>query len=389
MMAEERAHAILSASGAHRWIECPPSARLEEQFPDEPSPYAEEGTVAHELAEIRLKQALGERVRLSPRVTKSQFYNEAMEDHIADYVALVMERITAHRANTTDPRIMFEQRLDYSRWVPDGFGTGDVVIVSDLGAEVIDLKYGQGVRINAEGNPQTRLYGLGAYEAFSALYDIERVYMTIVQPRLDHISTEELGIGALLEWAEEVIVPAAQLAYAGEGAFRPGEHCRFCRARYTCRARAEANLDLARYEFAAPATLSPDEIAEILTQLERDFLSWVSDIQTYALDQAVNHGVKFPGWKVVEGRSNRRYADEKAVKAVLRDAGYTDDQILRMDLRGITDIEKLLGKKRFAELLADYIIKPAGKPTLVPESDKRPEISSKASAAADFATATN
>jgi len=384
-----RAHAVLSASGAHRWIECPPSARLEQQFPDEPSPYAEEGTVAHALAEVRLKQALGERVRVPARVTKSEYYSQspAMEEHIAGYVTLVMERINAHRTCTPDPLIMFEQRLDFSRWVPEGFGTGDVVIVSDLGVEVIDLKYGQGVPVSAEGNPQLRLYGLGAYDAFGALYDLNRVFMTIVQPRLDHITTEELAVSALLEWAEEVIVPAARLAAEGKGEFRAGEHCRFCRARAVCRARAEANLELARFDFAKPDTLSPEEIAEILTQLERDFLAWASDIQAYALDQAVNHGIKFPGWKLVEGRSNRKYSDEEAVKAVLRGAGYTDDQILRMDLKGITDIEKLLGKKRFGELLADYVIKPAGKPTLVPESDKRPEISTASNAAADFAEA--
>src|SRR5690606_30826303 len=193
---------------------------------------------------------------------------------------------------------------------------------------VIDLKYGQGVPVSAEGNPQTRLYGLGAYEAYSALYDIDRVFMTIVQPRLDSISTEELSVAALLEWAEEVIVPAAKLAYAGEGNFYPGEHCRFCRAKAVCRARAEANLELARFDFAKPETLGPEEIAEILTQIERDFKAWISDVQDYALDQATNHGVKFPGWKLVEGRSNRKYSDEEAVKTTLRDAGYTDEQIL-------------------------------------------------------------
>lgn len=379
-----RAHAVLSASGAHRWIECPPSARLEEQFPDAASPYAEEGTIAHALAEVRLRQALGERTRVSPKVTKSEHYNPAMEEHIAGYVTLVMERIAVHKTHTADPLIMFEQRLDFSRWVPDGFGTGDVVIVSDLGVEVIDLKYGQGVRVDAEGNPQLRLYGLGAYDRYRLLYDIDKVFMTIVQPRLDSVSTEELSVAALLEWAEEVVVPAAKLAYAGKGNFYPGEHCRFCRAKAVCRARAEANLELARYDFAKPETLTPEEIAEILTQIERDFKAWVSDIQDYALDQATNHGVKFPGWKLVEGRSNRKYADKDAVKTTLREAGYTDEQILKMDLKGITEIERLLGKKRFAELLSEYVVKPAGRPTLVPESDKRPEINSTASAQADF-----
>src|SRR5690606_17221957 len=259
----DRKHAILSASGAHRWIECPPSARLEQQFPDEQSVYAEEGTIAHELAETRLRQALGEKVQLSPRGTQSPYYGEAMEDHIADYVTLVMERIAAHRERTPDTLIMFEQRLDFSQWVPEGFGTGDVVVISDHDMEVIDLKYGQGVKVEAAGNPQLRLYGLGAYAAYGMLYDIRQVHLTIVQPRLDHMSTETIGVGALLEWAEEVIVPAAKLAYAGEGAFHPGPHCRFCRARFVCRARAEANLELAKYDFAEPETLTLEELSEI------------------------------------------------------------------------------------------------------------------------------
>ena len=375
----DRKHAILSASGAHRWIECPPSARLEQQFPDEQSVYAEEGTVAHELAEIRLRQALGERVRLSPRVTRSPYYGEAMEGHIADYVTLVMERIAAHRERTPDTLIMFEQRLDFSQWVPEGFGTGDVVIISDHDMEIIDLKYGQGVKVEAAGNPQLRLYGLGAYAAYGMLYDIRQVHLTIVQPRLDHMSTETIGVGALLEWAEEVIVPAAKLAYAGEGSYHPGPHCRFCRARFVCRARAEKNLELAKHDFAKPETLTLEELSDILAQAE-ELQYWVSDVLHYALQQALA-GEEIPGWKVVEGRSVRKWADEEAVKEILRGAGYTDADILRLDLKGITAIEKLLGRKQFAELLSDYVIKPPGKPTLVPETDSRPALNS---AAADF-----
>lgn len=377
-----RQHAVLSASAAHRWIECPPSARLEAQYPDEQSPYAEEGTVAHELAEVRLRQALGEKVRIPQRVVKSEYYCQAMEEHVNRYVDFVTERINAHRTQTPDPLIMFEQRLNFSRWVPDGFGTGDVVIVSDLGVEVIDLKYGQGVKVDAQGNPQTRLYGLGALDLYRWLYDIERVIMTIVQPRLNHISTEEIGVYALLEWAEEVIVPAAKLAYAGEGVFHPGHHCRFCRARHVCRARAEANLELAKYDFTEPETLSLDELGDILAKAD-ELSAWVSDIKKYALEQALA-GHRIPGWKVVEGRSIRKWADENAVKQKLRLLGYDDEEILRMDLKGITEIEKLLGKKHFSELLSHHVIKPPGKPTLVPESDKRPEINSTASAQADF-----
>jgi len=229
------------------------------------------------------------------------------------------------------------------------------------------------------GNPQLRLYGLGAYGTYGMLYDIQQFHLTIVQPRLDHMSTETIGIWALLEWAEEVIVPAAKLAYAGEGAFHPGPHCRFCRARFTCRARAEANLELAKYDFAEPETLTLEELSDILAQAE-ELQNWVSDVRQYALQQALS-GEDIPGWKVVEGRSMRKWADEEAVKEILRGAGYTDADILRLDLKGITDIEKLLGKKRFAELLSDHIIKPPGKPTLVPETDSRPALNS---AAADF-----
>src|SRR5690606_35541329 len=242
-----------------------------------------------------------------------------MEGHIADYVTLVMERIAAHRERTPDTLIMFEQRLDFSQWVPEGFGTGDVVIISDHDMEIIDLKYGQGLKVEAAGNPQLRLYGLGAYAAYGMLYDIRQVHLTIVQPRLDHMSTETIGVGALLEWAEEVIVPAAKLAYAGEGAFHPGPHCRFCRARFVCRARAEANLELAKYDFAEPETLTLEELSDILAQAE-ELQNWVSDVRQYALQQALA-GEEIPGWKVVEGRSMRKWADEEAVKEILRGAG--------------------------------------------------------------------
>lgn len=376
-------HAKLSASGAYRWLACPPSAQLETQFPDSSSDYAKEGSFAHALAEIELRKALGENIRRPAGYRDSEFYSEAMEDHLQAYVSQVLERIAVHRASTPDLIIMFEQRLDFSRWVPDGFGTGDVVIVSDMGVEVIDLKYGQGVPVSAVGNPQLRLYGLGAYDCYRSLYDLLTVTMTIIQPRLDSISTETLEAIELIEWAETVVKPRAELAIAGKGEFCAGEHCRFCRAKATCRARAEANLALAQYEFMAPALLTNDEIADILKRAE-ELDRWVSDILSYALDQAENHGVKFPGYKLVEGRSVRKYADEGAVASTLSENGYTEEQIYEKVLLGITKMEKLLGKKRFAELLDSLVIKPAGKPCLVPESDKRPEINSTAAAQADF-----
>ena len=377
------AHALLSASSAHRWLKCTPSARFEEQFANETSPYAAEGTHAHKLAEIRLKQALGEKVRLPTGFKESEHYSDAMEEHVAGFVDQVLERIHAHRAHTPDPLTLFEVRLDYSRWVPGGFGTGDVVIISDLGVEVIDLKYGQGVPVQAENNPQTRLYGLGAYDRYKALYDIDTVVMTIIQPRLDACSSETLTVDELLEWARTVVQPAAALATEGKGDFVPGAHCRFCRARFTCRARAEANLELAKYEFAPAPSLSSEEIAAILTRLENDFQSWVKDIQEYALTSALA-GERIPGWKVVEGRSVRKYTDEAAIQKTLHEAGYRDDEILKTSLKGIAEMERLLGKARFAKLLGDFVEKPPGKPTLVPDSDKRPEFTPTARAQLDF-----
>lgn len=386
-MAEERAHALLSASGAHRWLVCTPSARLEAEQPETTSEYAEEGTTAHNLAELRLRQALDGKRRTTPkRIKESLGYGPAMEDHVETFVTLVMERVAVHRAQTPDALVMLEQRLDYSRWVPEGFGTGDVVIVSDLGVEVIDLKYGAGVPVSAEGNPQLRLYGLGAYDAYAAIYDLPNVYMTIVQPRLDSISTEQLLAEELLNWAEKVVRTQANLAWEGKGEFVPGDHCRFCRVRSTCRARADANLALAKYDFTPPVELSHSEIADILGRIN-DLLSWASDVRDYALDQAVNHGVKFDGWKVVEGRSNRKYADEEAVIKLLLEAGFKPDDVTPRQLLGVTALEKLMGKKAFATHLEGLIVKPPGKPVLVPESDKRPELNSAASAADDFAQA--
>lgn len=382
------AHALLSASGSARWLACPPSARLEEQLPDEQSVYAAEGTFAHQVAETHLRNFLGETsgekyAQNLKQLKKHEFYSQEMEDYVQQYFDLVVEKISGAWKRTKDAAIFIEQKLDFSLWVPEGFGTGDVVIISDGVLEVIDLKYGKGVPVGAESNSQMRLYGLGALNQFDMLYDIETVRMTIVQPRLDSVSSEELSTQELLAWGEEVVKPKAELADKGEGEFVAGEHCRFCRAKANCRARAEANLELAKYEFRLPALLDSDEIAEILTQAE-ELQKWAKDIQDYALDQAKNHGVKFAGWKLVEGRSNRRYGDEGAVAEKLVAEGYEEDSIFKKSLLGITAMEKTLGKKRFTELLKDLIIKPAGRPTLVPESDKRPEIQSIDSAIADF-----
>src|SRR5690606_11631830 len=286
-------------------------------------------------------------------------------------------------AASPDALVLVESRLDFSAWVPDGFGTGDAVIASDAGVDVVDLKYGRGVRVEAANNAQLRLYALGALRAYGALYDARRVRTTIVQPRLDHIDSEELDVDDLLRWAEEYVAPRAKLAYAGEGEFAAGEHCRFCRAAATCRARAEVNLEISRYDFAPPSELSLEEIADVLSRVD-ELVRWAGDVKDYAISQVRDHGAVIPGWKLVEGRSVRKYVDEEKAAAALIAAGLDAESVYQRKLRTITDLEKTVGKKRVAEVLGDLIVKPPGAPTLAPESDKRPAISTVEAAARDF-----
>jgi len=382
------AHAKLSASGSKRWLSCTPSANLEATLPESQSAFADEGTFAHTIAELMLRHELGEITTkayngLIKKAGSDQYYSQELIDYVEQYSVSVLEKAAEARDRSEDALVLLEQRLDFSRWVPEGFGTGDVVIISDGILEIIDLKYGKGVPVDANENTQMMLYGLGAWNTYHQLYDIDLVRMTILQPRLDSISTYELTLKALLEWAEGYLKPRAEMAAKGEGEFCAGEHCRFCRAKAICRARAEANLEMAKYEFAPGPTLSADEVADILQKAE-DLKAWASDITTYALDQAERHGVKYPGWKLVEGRSNRKYTDEEAVAAKLLGIGYPEETIYTRSLLGITAMEKAIGKKLFTESLADLVIKPSGKPTLVPEADKRPELNTTASAVADF-----
>ena len=382
------AHAILSASGAYRWMRCTPSARIEQNFEDRSSDFAKEGSLAHELGELLLAKELGildkkDVAKKLKAIEKSQFYSQEMKDYVDKYVDYVLERLAEHRVATEDAEILLESRLDFSDWVPEGFGTGDTVIVSDGYLEIIDFKYGKGVPVSAEENPQMRLYSLGAYKSQNFLYDITKIRATIFQPRLDNISIEELTKDELLAWAENELVNKAKLAHMGEGEFVAGDHCRFCKAKYTCRARAEANLEMAKFDFKDAALLSNNEIGEILEKAD-ELQKWAKDIQAYALEQAEKHGIKFPGWKLVEGRSNRKYLDESAVVSTLTSAGFEEDSIFKKTLLGITDMEKVIGKKKFNEILSDLVIKPSGKPALVPESDKRPELNSAVSAAEDF-----
>lgn len=383
-----RKHALLSASGASRWINCPPSARLTEGMADKWSAYADEGTAAHEYAEIKLTRRLtkcnsADRERLDRQaeaLKTNQYYNAEMEAYVQSYVDLVEERFLEARSLSGDAMVLLEAKLDLTEWIPDGFGTSDVTIISDGVLEVIDLKYGKGVPVSAINNSQLRLYALGALAEFGWLFDIHMVRMTIIQPRLDSISTDEISVEELNEWAESVVKPAASLAYAGEGEYKAGDHCRWCLAKGNCRARADENLKAIAYEFQEPALLSNEEIGPIL-HIAGQLQSWVKDVQEYALEQALR-GEKIPQWKLVEGKSKRVITDTKKAAALLTEAGYSEDKLYKpRELRAMTALEKAVGKKNFAEILGDLITKQAGKPTLVAETDSRPELNS---AEADF-----
>lgn len=357
-------HAILSASSSHRWLSCTPSARLEQEFVDQSSEAAAEGTAAHALAEHKVRKAL----KMRSRKPTSQYDCDEMDACTDAYRDFIMERLEVARHECDDPLVLIEQRLDFSCWVPDGFGTGDCIIVSDKRLHVIDLKYGQGVLVEAEGNPQMMLYALGALRLFDALYDVEEVAMTIFQPRRDNVSTWVISVPELLYWAENALKPTAELAFKGEGEYIPGSWCQFCKAAVKCRARAEEKLALAKYEFQSPPLLSDAEIEDILTKLD-DLTKWANEVRAYAEDAAINHGKVWPGFKVVESRTNRRYADEEAVAQVAAEAGFRD--IYKKSLIPITEMERLMGKETFKEVLGRLIEKPRGKPTLVPITDKR------------------
>jgi len=358
-------HAILSASSSHRWLHCLPSARLELEFENTNGEAAKEGTAAHALSEHKLKKAL----RIRSKRPTSEYDSDEMEECTDAYVDFIMEQVELARKSCTDPIVLIEQRLDFSCYVPDGFGTGDCVIISDDRLHIVDFKYGMGLLVDAEDNPQMKLYALGALEIYDSLYDIKEISMTIFQPRRENVSTWTVPVEELKAWAEEELKPKAAKAYQGEGEYIPGPWCTFCRASSRCRARADENLKLAQMEFKMPPLLTDSEIEEVLTILP-DLTKWANEITAYATDAAVNHGKEWHGFKVVEGRSVRKYKDENAVaeKAVI--SGYKD--IYRKSLIPMTEMQKLMGKTKFEEILGNLIYKPPGKPTLVPNSDKRP-----------------
>ena len=365
------AHAVLSASGSKRWLSCPPSARLERKFPDKAGEAAQEGTLAHALAEARIRHWLGEisenglTLRIDS-IRHDALYSPEMGEHVTEYVDLCIEKINAAQGVA-----LVEERLDFSRWVKNGFGTGDMVIIGDGVLEIVDLKYGKGVPVSAEGNTQMQLYALGAIEQYGYIYDFDHVRMSIFQPRNGGLSTQLMSVDELLAWGES-IKPIAELAYAGKGDFKAGEHCRFCRAAAQCKTLSEYNLEIAKLEFRDADLLTDDEVSFVLERVD-GLVRYAEKIKTFALEEALK-GHRWPGFKVVEGRSNRKITDEAKAVKLLRKAGYTDDVIYKpLEMQTITALEKLVTKKRFGELLGSVIEKPPGKPTLVPEDDKRPE----------------
>ena len=360
-------HAVLSASASDRWLHCTPSARLCENYEDKGSDFAAEGTDAHTLCEYKLKKALG--IPAKDPTEDLGWYNEEMEECACAYAAYVMELLETAKQTCTDPVVLIEQRVNFSRWVKEGFGTADCIIIADGVLNIVDYKHGKGVEVSAEENPQMRLYALGALEIFDGIYDIEDVQMTIFQPRKANVSVSEMDTKTLYRWADTELYEKAEMAYAGTGDFHCGEWCRFCKAKAECRERANVNMDLARYDFQLPALLDDDEIAEILGKVDA-LTAWATDVKEFALQQAIS-GKEWIGWKLVEGRSNRKYTSDEAVATAVADAGFDPYE---KKLLGVTAMQKLLGKARFDELLAPYIEKPQGKPTLVPESDKRPAI---------------
>lgn len=360
-------HAILSASSSHRWLNCSPSARLEQEFENRETEAAAEGTAAHALCEHKLRRAL----KMRSKKPVSKYDCDEMDAHTDAYVEFVLEALAEAGQVCKDPLVLIEQRLDFSCYVPDGFGTGDCVIVADHLLHIIDFKYGQGILVDAEENPQMMLYALGALRLFDSLYDIDTVSMSIFQPRRENVSTWTITVDELLAWAENTLKPKAELAFNGEGEYIPGSWCTFCKAAVKCRARAEAKLQLAQYEFSLPPLLSDAEIEDILLRLD-DLTKWANEIQAYAQDAAINHGKVWHGFKLVESRTNRKYTDEAAVAQAANEAGYHD--IYKKSLIPITEMERLMGKKVFAEVLGGLVEKPKGRPTLVPASDKRPAI---------------
>lgn len=367
-------HALLSASSAHKWLNCTPSARLEAQFPDSTSEYAAEGSLAHEIGELKLRkhfiEPMGPRTfnNKLKKLQENPLYQAEMIGHTDTYLDYISGIVHGYSA---PPYVAVEKRLNYSVYAPEGFGTGDCIVIGGNTLRIIDLKYGKGVPVSAEWNPQMMLYALGALSEYSILYILEKIIMVIVQPRLDSISEFELTVEELLAWGES-IKPAAQQAFAGEGEYVPGEHCRFCRAKSLCRARAEFNTSLEEFHKMKPPLISNEEVGQIIARAQ-DLAKWVADLEEYALAECLK-GVEIPGWKAVEGRSIRQFTNQDEAFKVLNANGIEEVMLFERKPITLASVEKLIGKPKFKELLNAYVNTPPGKPTLVPASDKREAI---------------
>lgn len=378
-------HAILSPSAAHRWMNCTAAPRLEEKAEDKGSTYAEEGTLAHAYCALKLKEFLGrdtsgEHAEIDE--LNEKYHTGEMDEYTDTYFTIVMEKYNAARQKTRDAQLLVEVRLDFSKYIPDGFGTGDAMIIADGCLEIIDFKYGKGVKVSAVENPQMKIYALGAYEAYNFEYNIDRVKMTIVQPRIDNLSEFELSVADLEAWATNELAPKAKEAFGPDGKQLPGEWCQFCKVKAQCKALAATCIKTAT-EHPDPKLVSIEEMATIILPQIATIKTWLTGIEEYALQQALD-GTNYPGYKIVAGRSIRKITDPEAVMKLLEDNGFARDTFVKpTELRTITDLEKLIGKKRFGELCNDYIEKPQGKPTLAPESDKRPAFNA---AADDFSS---
>lgn len=375
----QRAHALLSASGASRWLACTPSAKLEDEYGErKSSPYAAEGTLAHELAELYIRKDILHTISEADfdskleEIMSNELFNEEMLDMVPIYTEYCEGQLISAKTENIFAVMEIEQKLDLTEYVPDSFGTADCVIINDSVLEVIDLKYGKGVPVYAEWNKQLMLYGLGALRKYDTFYDIEQVKLTIVQPRISNISSFDISVEELRNWAEEELKPRAQLAFRGEGELVAGDHCKFCAVKNKCRKLYEQQLEIAKYDFKEPSLLTDEEIADILKRTPQ-LTEWANSILAYAQEKAITENKKWPGFKLVEGRSIRKWVDEDtAMQAIFaRCPELSEDEVLETKLKTLTSIEKLLGKKRFADILNDVVIKPEGKPTLVPDSDKR------------------
>lgn len=370
------AHARNSPSALHRTLNCTPSLVLGEQFADEENSYAAEGSAGHALAEHLIKKHL----KLRTKRPVSDYYSDDLMEAVDDYVSFVIGEIEDAKRECKQPVFAVEQRVDISDYATDCFGTADMVIVTDKVVHIIDLKLGRGVEVSAVGNPQLMAYGLGVLAMTEMLYDVETVRLTIYQPRINNYSSWDITPADLKKWGEEILKPRSAMAMTGAGEFHAGSWCRFCKARNQCRARAEEFLKLAQMEFRQPALLTDAEIAEVL-KVSDELAKWSADVYAYAQDQAIVHGKQWTGYKLVEGRSNRKYSSDAEVEQAAKAAGYTD--IYKQSLIGVTEMERLMGKKEFARVLGQYVYKPQGKITLVPDSDKREAIT-QSTAAADF-----